>query len=297
MVLLELERLGLEHVTFNQRHFARTQIELEISNGVVGGWLQVAGASWPLEGFAGVYTRMVDVRLLPELAGQPEGAPSLRSCQGLHDTLVHWADIAPARVVNRTRPMATNSSKPYQAQLIRAHGLSIPETLITNDPALVIEFVERHGQVVFKSVSGVRSILRTLEREDLARLDRIRWCPVQFQAFVEGSNVRVHVIGAQVLATAIETTAIDYRYAGRLGGEPAALAATELPDELAERCVRLAGALGLDFAGIDLKITPEGEAFCFEVNPSPAFSYYEGQTGQPIARAVASYLAGRGGAR
>jgi D-alanine-D-alanine ligase-like ATP-grasp enzyme len=45
-------------------------------------------------------------------------------------------------------------------------------------------------------------------------------------------------------------------------------------------------------AGLDLKVTPEGEVFCFEVNPSPGFSYFEQATGQPIARAVARHLAG-----
>jgi hypothetical protein len=29
-----------------------------------------------------------------------------------------------------------------------------------------------------------------------------------------------------------------------------------------------------------------------EANPCPAYSYYEAHTGQPIARAVARYLAG-----
>jgi glutathione synthase/RimK-type ligase-like ATP-grasp enzyme len=66
----------------------------------------------------------------------------------------------------------------------------------------------------------------------------------------------------------------------------------ELSDELAEMCVRLAEGLGLAFTGIDLKITPDNRVYCFEVNPSPAFSYYEANTGQPIARAVAEYLAG-----
>ena len=45
---------------------------------------------------------------------------------------------------------------------------------------------------------------------------------------------------------------------------------------------------------IDLKITPEGQVYCLEVNPCPAFSYYEIHTEQPIARAVARYLAGIG---
>ena len=52
-----------------------------------------------------------------------------------------------------------------------------------------------------------------------------------------------------------------------------------------------ARTLGLHFAGIDLRRAPDGRWFCFEVNPSPGFTYYEAHTGQPIADAVASYLA------
>jgi D-alanine-D-alanine ligase-like ATP-grasp enzyme len=44
------------------------------------------------------------------------------------------------------------------------------------------------------------------------------------------------------------------------------------------------------FSGIDLKITPEGEVFCFEVNPSPGFNFYEVGTGQPISVALADLL-------
>ena len=54
--------------------------------------------------------------------------------------------------------------------------------------------------------------------------------------------------------------------------------------------MRLATALELPFAGIDLKITPADEVFCFEANPSPGFSYFENNAGQPIALAVARYL-------
>ena len=75
-------------------------------------------------------------------------------------------------------------------------------------------------------------------------------------------------------------------------GEAAVLTATEIASDVASRCVALARALGLAFAGVDLKITPEGEVYCFEVNPTPAFSYYESNTGQPIALEVARYLAG-----
>jgi glutathione synthase/RimK-type ligase-like ATP-grasp enzyme len=68
--------------------------------------------------------------------------------------------------------------------------------------------------------------------------------------------------------------------------EPAALS-----PGVENACLALAHELGLDFAGIDLKITADGRVYCFEVNPSPAYSAYETSTGQPISRALAQYLA------
>jgi glutathione synthase/RimK-type ligase-like ATP-grasp enzyme len=96
----------------------------------------------------------------------------------------------------------------------------------------------------------------------------------------------VHTIGATLFATAIHTQAVDYPYAHR-HGEDAEFAALEIPDAIAERCLSLAQALGLTFAGIDLTLTPDHQACCLEVNPSPAFGYYEAHTGQPIAQAAA----------
>ncbi|HEX2093714.1 MAG TPA: hypothetical protein VHG28_15030 [Longimicrobiaceae bacterium] len=287
----ELEALGAPCVLFHQRRFEEMELELVLDGTRVGGRLRVGDRDYPLESFRGVYLRLMDDRLLPELEGEPEESPRRRACRELHDALLHWCEIAPARVVNRAGPMSTNSSKPYQAQLIRRHGFAVPETLVTNDPDAVRAFRQRHGRVVYKSVSGVRSVVQELAEADLARLDRIRWCPTQFQAFVEGTDLRVHAVGGEVFATAIRTGATDYRYAEREGAE-AELRPAELPDALARRCVALARALGLAFAGIDLRISPDGRVFCFEVNPSPAFTFYEAHTGQPIARAVASYLAG-----
>jgi glutathione synthase/RimK-type ligase-like ATP-grasp enzyme len=186
--------------------------------------------------------------------------------------------------------MATNISKPYQSQLIRHHGFLIPDTLITNDPQLVREFQARHGRVIYKSISAARSIVQTLEESDFERIQQIRWCPTQFQAFIEGTNLRVHVVGDHVFGTAVRSEATDYRYAVRQVGSDAELREVELSEGLSEQCVNLTKALGLVFSGIDLKVTPSNEVFCFEVNPSPGFSYYESHTGQPISAAVAYCL-------
>jgi glutathione synthase/RimK-type ligase-like ATP-grasp enzyme len=269
-------------------------LEFAVTAGSVTGHLRIGERSYPLESFTGVYTRLMDEQYLPELRAEAPGSPLRCMARALHDALTRWYEVAPARVVNRTGPMGSNFSKPYQAQRILEQGFRIPETLITNEPELVREFHARHERVIYKSMSGVRSIVRTVDEADLERLERIRWCPTQFQAFVDGTNVRVHTVGDTAFATAVTTEATDYRYAAQQVGEAPALETTELSDELRERCLRLSHDLDLPFAGIDLKITPDGEVFCFEVNPSPAYSYYESQTGQPISLALADYLAGGG---
>lgn len=292
MVREQLDKLNAPYVLFNQRQFASMEMEFEIKAGWVSGWLRSQNQTYHLEDFSGVYTRLMDDRLLPEVQNETVNSPQRRYCRALHDTLIRWYEITPGRVVNRTAAMGSNFSKPYQAQLIQQAGFDVPETLVTNDPELVREFRDRYQQVIYKSISGIRSIVQTLEDKDLENLDRIRWCPVQFQEYLAGTNIRVHTVDTKVFATAINTDTTDYRYAHQQGGKTE-LQAIELSDELAQKCIKLAQLLGLAFAGIDLKITPDNQVFCFEVNPSPAFSYYEANTGQPISQAVAHYLANR----
>src|SRR5262249_19335125 len=124
----------------------------------------------------------------------------------------------PGRVVNRLNGSMSNHSKPYQALVIREAGFRVPRTLITSDPNAAKAFFEEcHREVVFKSLSGVRSMVRGMEQRDVDRLARVRDCPVQFQELVPGDNVRVHVVGSEVFATRARTEAVDYRYAGRQG--------------------------------------------------------------------------------
>jgi hypothetical protein len=100
----------------------------------------------------------------------------------------------------------------------------------------------------------------------LARLDDIRWCPVQFQALVPGADVRIHVVDREVFPTEIVSDMVDYRYARR-NGCSAELRAVELAPDVAEQCIALTRRRGFTFAGIDLKITPDGEILCLEVDP------------------------------
>jgi glutathione synthase/RimK-type ligase-like ATP-grasp enzyme len=286
-VAAALEDLDARYVMLHQRHFRRDTIDLELVAGQLRGTLAIGEVRMNCAEVTGVYTRMMDWRFLPEMK---DADAALRArCQRWHDTVYHWIEMSPGVVMNRATAGVSNTSKPFQAQLIRAAGFSIPETLITNDAALVRAFHAEHQRVVYKSISGVRSIVREIDDEALRRLHLLRWCPVQFQRYIAGTNIRVHTVAGEVFATRIDTDRVDYRYAHRDGGY-AHLTACTLPDDVAQRCLDLAQDLGLALAGLDLIRCDDGEFFCLEVNPSPAFTYYADGSGQPIARAIASAL-------
>jgi glutathione synthase/RimK-type ligase-like ATP-grasp enzyme len=206
--------------------------------------------------------------------------------------LWEWTDSLPTLVVNKRKGVHTNMSKPYQQRLIAQQGFAVPKTLITMLPEAARAFYEEcEERVIYKSISAERSIVKQLTAEDLPRLDQIKDCPVQLQALVPGIDIRVHTVGDRVFASEILADRLDYRYVSRDGGTRT-IRAIELPQDIQARCLTLAKSLGLVTTGIDLRRTPDGEYYCFEVNTSPAFTFYENQTGQRIGDAVADLLCG-----
>jgi glutathione synthase/RimK-type ligase-like ATP-grasp enzyme len=134
-----------------------------------------------------------------------------------------------------------------------------------------------------------RSVVsRRLRSEHAERLANVTFCPTQFQRYVPGTDHRVHAVGNELFACEILSEADDYRYPEQHEVE---IRACRLPQAVEDRCKLLAAVLELPVAGIDLRRTPEGDWYCFEVNPSPAFTYYEGVTNQPIGKAIARLLA------
>jgi hypothetical protein len=281
-----LDRRDAQPFFLDQRKLLSTEAELRVAEHVTGK-VVVDGEALDLAEITAAYVRPHDWTASPELADRAPGDPDWDHGLRLHELLGTWTDVAPARILNRPSANSSNGSKPYQLQLIERVGLSTPETLVTSDPDEVLKFRERHGELIYKSVSGVRSIVARLTDERLTDLDDIAWCPTQFQRYLPGRDVRVHVVGERTLACEILTTAVDYRYAG--ADQRPVIRACSLPPAVADRCVKLAQLLGLELAGVDLRES-DGEWFCFEINPSPAFSYYEGKSGLPIADAVAELL-------
>jgi len=283
----QLRDLGVPTAFIDQRRVLETKVELTVGNKVEGR-VRLGDERINLDKVTSVYVRPYETVRLPLVASAGPGSPAWDHASVVDDIIASWCEVTPAFVVNRCAAMAANGSKPYQLELIRDLGWSVPETLVTTDPDAARAFWELHGEVVYKSVSAIRSRVSRLRLEHRERFSSITSCPTQFQQHIDGVDYRVHVVGEEVFACEVMCSADDYRFSIV---EIAEVRAYSLPPALEDKCRRLAVAMQLPLAGIDLRRTPQDEWFCFEVNPSPAFTYYEGETGQPIGAAVARLLA------
>jgi glutathione synthase/RimK-type ligase-like ATP-grasp enzyme len=193
---------------------------------------------------------------------------------------------------------AAAAHKPWQLELARQIGLSIPDTLITTDPDNARAFWEaRGGEVVYKPFLQTYHSWRETRRlceEDLALIDNVRLAPVIFQSLVPGvADLRVTVIGSEILAAAVNLERMEYKLDVRLNQQ--AYERHELPAAISEKLLLLMRRLGLEYGAIDLRLTPDGDYVFFEVNPAGQFLFVEHACGLPISAAMAAHLArGRG---
>ena len=282
-----MAELGAPAILLDQRQVAESSIRLDV-HPAVSGVLTVGDRAIDLAAVTAVYPRPFDSRRIPSVARAGSGSATWNEALSFDQTMLTWLELTPALVVNRPSAMTVNGSKPLQLMHIRRAGFATPETLITTDPAAVARFRRCHGEVIYKSVSGIRSKVARLLPDDAARLADVSWCPTQFQRYIAGHEYRVHVVGEAVFACQVISEAEDYRYPDEQ--QEVDITPAELPQEVADRCRRMAKSMRLTVTGIDLRHGTDGRWYCLEANPSPGSTYYEEATGQPIGRAVAELL-------
>lgn len=201
------------------------------------------------------------------------------------DTLLENID---SMVINRSKSQFFNSSKLFQSWIIQKYGFNIPDSIISTDVNQVRKFIDKYKNsgVIYKSCSSERSIVKKIKDEDYNNLELVKNCPHLFQQCVEGIDIRVHtLVTGQTFACKIQSATSDYRYDSEREITP-----VDLPLDIAQQCVKMTADMGLYLSGVDLRVGEDGKYYCFEVNPSPAFSWYEYQTGLPITKAVGDMM-------
>lgn len=296
-----LARRGARSVRFDTDLFpTRWQIALGLERGHTS-LRHPDGLRLGLEQVRAVWMRKQFPASLPaDLA--PELVPGCRAeARATLEAL--WAQCDPACLLDAPASVQAAEDKPRQLRLARASGLSVPRTLVTNEPEAVRRlFDETGGQLVAKLLHPLSQAMgrapmfvytSAIQAADLEHLDGLAYAPMLFQERVaKRLELRVAYVGGRCFAGAIDASAsargsVDWRRAE--AHECRWLLAT-LPDGVQAGLRRLMDALGLGFGAIDLIHTPDGEYVFLEVNPSGEWGMLERDLGLPIADAIAEEL-------
>jgi len=291
LICARLNDLGYDYLFFDQLRFPGVyDLTWELGPHGLRGTVSSPERTVDISELTGVYARYVNHRGGKEDERFTKHEREIVSAE-YQLSLMQLMELLPCTVINRASASISNDSKVYQSFLAEVVGLRTPRTLVTTDPEQARSFYEAcRGRVIYKSLSSVRSVVARLSDGDFEeRIQRVANCPTQFQEVVEGVDIRVHTVGSEVFATEIVSDANDYRYAGR-DGRSLSMRPVDIPADVADACLRMAGTLGLELSGVDLRRGPDGVYYCFEINPSPGFIFYERVTGQPISEAVAKLL-------
>lgn len=183
-----------------------------------------------------------------------------------------------------------------QLQLAREVGLRVPDTCITNEPAVAREFVQRYPsegviRKAFRNIAEAPRSTSIVTPADHVRLDDVRYAPLIFQEFVPAAlDLRVLVVEDDVFAAAIRSKP-EYQVDYRAGIGSAELFPYSLPDDVASALVELHRLLGLRYGASDFRVTPEGEHVFLEVNSGGEYLFASEPTGLQVPQAIAAALA------
>jgi glutathione synthase/RimK-type ligase-like ATP-grasp enzyme len=194
------------------------------------------------------------------------------------------------------------NNKILQQQAARSCGLAVPETLYSNDPREIRDFLARlGGSAIYKpftaapwhdgtSIWACYASVVTADR--LVDDDILRQTPGIYQELVpKDYELRVTIMGREAFSAKIlsQETA-DGRVDWRRAYDELTMVAEPLSAPVLESCLELMRRLSIVFGCFDFIVTPEGEHVFLEVNEMGQFLFVEEYTGMPLLDAFSDFL-------
>ena len=208
-------------------------------------------------------------------------------------------------VYNRSEAIDICDSKAKTHQALANHGIPMPKTIF---PPFTYEGIERQNFDAFSKIGqvlgyplvvkeaygsfGQQVYLIDNEEELIEIVKKLKHKPFILQEFIEnsrGRDIRINVVGDQVIAAMKRTSEHDFRANMTNGGQSSPYTPTEAEANLAITAARI---LGVDFAGVDLLFGEDGPLLC-EVNSNSHLLNIYHCTGINIADAMFDYMVKR----
>ncbi|WP_055555437.1 ATP-grasp ribosomal peptide maturase [Streptomyces sp. NBRC 110028] len=197
--------------------------------------------------------------------------------------------------VNHPTRNAAADHKPSQLATAVRLGLTVPTTLVTNDPEEARRFIAIHGRVISKTLRwtpyerdgiGLTSWAEPVTADEVD--DTVRAAPHLFQARVDKvADLRVLVVGRRPFAVRIDSGLLDWRK----DYSALSYSVVDLPDRLEKALLACLDHFGLPSGSFDLALDRDGEPHWLELNPNGQWGWLEEKTGLPMAAAFADLLA------
>lgn len=202
--------------------------------------------------------------------------------------------------VNHPARVADAEFKPAQLRTAADCGLSVPRTLITNDPAEVTRFsADAGGSMVYKTLTSMgldrdgqpAAVYTSIVGSADTRDPSIGLTAHTFQEWVEKkTEARVTVVGDQCFAVAIHAGSPASSIDWRADYDAVSYTVIDLPPDLVTKLRRYLDRFGLVYGAFDLIESPDGAWYFLECNPNGQWGWIAEETGLPIADAFARAL-------
>lgn len=192
-----------------------------------------------------------------------------------------------AFAANPTRSKWYFDNKLTQLEVARTVGFVIPDTIISNNPEEISDFLERSGPSIVKplrfmnwNTGNGRVDMFSTPIDSLSGIDpvTVAACPMIYQKRVRKvSEYRVVVFGAEILCFEILSqknpdAANDWRMISYLNLQ---VRPASLPSDIEAKIRTLMKTCGLVYGSLDFAVTQEGEVIFFEVNETGQFLWLE----------------------
>lgn len=261
-----------------------TQLRMSWQPDTQVGCLSIAGRRLEFQDIKSVFWRNFSGVYVPALKDANQQRIALNDSMSVLRSLIQ---ACPARWVNSWQAYQFHKEKPLQLSKVKQIGVTIPATLISNEPEQVIEFAQSQESVIFKPVyGGAHAQFVTQSHLNPKRLNlALSLSPVTIQEYIPGTNIRSYVIGESVYSAEIRSNSLDFRE-----DLQAKLIPLKLPELVQQQCIAITKALMLKWTAIDWRLRSTGEYVFLEANPSPMFLNFERQTNFPITQQLVSLL-------
>ena len=194
------------------------------------------------------------------------------------------------------------NNKILQQQVALSCGLRVPETLYSNDPGEIRDFIAAlGGSAIYKPLSTApwrdgskrwAYYTSVVTADKLVDDDILRQTPGIYQEVVaKDYELRVTIMGREAFsAKVLSQDTVSGKVDWRRSYDELKMVAEPLPAEALEPCLELMRGLSIVFGCFDFIVTPEGEPIFLEVNEMGQFLFIEDYTGLPMLDAFSDFL-------